>query len=227
MLCLTSHNPAKARALFPLPSFLPYHLSSSSFLPVTPQEFVHFLSENSFKRKILEDHDRKQNNTQKRKIMNDHLGLRVHRMNCQECFKSNPNICITNNNHIITEFLHYPFPGRKYFVVHGPIKQLFCNIPSLWYHLLFWRFQEHENLLGSYNVWRKVGCSTQIVSEASPFNDSTDNALRESMGRRDKSSGSPAIIQLLFYHTSHLVKHVLHVDWLQKGLSLEPKVESL
>lgn len=172
--------------------------------------------------KILEDHDRKQNSTEKKKIMNYHLGPRVHSMNCQECFKSNPNIYITNDNHIITDFLHYPFPGRKYSVVHGPIKQLFCNIPSLWYHLLLWRFQEHENLLGHCHVWRKVGCSTQSVSEASPFNDSTDNALRESMDRRDRSSGSPAITQLLFYHTSHLVKHVLHADWLQKGLSLVP-----
>lgn len=115
-------------------------------------------------------------------------------MSCQECFKSNPNICITNNNHIITDFLHYRFLGRKYSVVHRPIKPLFCNSPSLWYHLLPWSFQEHGNLLGSCNVWRRVGCSTQSVSEASPFDDSTDNALRESMNRRNRSSGNPAFL---------------------------------
>lgn len=64
------------------------------------------------------------------------------------------------------------------------------------------------------------------VSEASPFNDSTENALRESTDRRDRSSDNLAIIQLLFYHISHLVKHVLHVDLLQKGISLDSSTTS-
>lgn len=64
------------------------------------------------------------------------------------------------------------------------------------------------------------------VSEASPFNDSTDNALRESTDRRDRSSDNLAIIQLLFYHISHLVKHVLHVDLLQKGICLDSSTTS-
>jgi len=100
-------------------------------------------------------------------------------MNCQECYKSKQNICIKNNNCIIIDFLHYPFLGRRFSVMHGPRNQLFCNILALWYHLLHSRFQEHDSSPGSCKVWRKVASSPQSMSEVSPLNDSMDNALTE------------------------------------------------
>ena len=117
-------------------------------------------------------------------------------MNCQECYKSKQNTCIKNNNCIITDFLHYLFLGRRFSVTHGPGNQLFCNILSLWYHLLHSRFQEHGSSPGSCKVWRKVRSSPQSISEIPPLNDSMDNVLTERRGEGMGGTGPQASLLL-------------------------------
>lgn len=86
-----------ARALFPLPPFPPHPPPPSFFLPLSHSSGICALPiwEPLQKEKCTRTVSGEQNNTQRRKILDDHLGLRVHPMNCQECYKSKKKVLKT------------------------------------------------------------------------------------------------------------------------------------
>lgn len=145
------------------------------YLPLPPALLHHFLAflsdssgicafpiwEHSQKEKCFRTAAGGENNTQKRKILDDHLGVRV-----ESSFYELPrtlqveikktNACIKNNC-TITDFC----VGRKFSVMHVTWHYWSCSI-TLLYHLHS-RLQDHSSLT-SWKVRRKLSTNPQKTS---------------------------------------------------------------